>query len=465
MNIKLSDTFKALGFITMFNYVSMASAATYITYPSAVTDFGKINVGSTKSITYTVKNSSTKGIRLDSFWFNTTDSFSKIGGTCAFNGTTTVRSGKSCTVTIQYAPKYAGLENETLTIGFYPGTSWTWMESNLALKGEGLEIVTTTPTPTPSPTPTPTTTGWLNVSGNKIVNELGQTVILKGLNIADPEQLNLKYWERPGVSARSVASVVTDNLYAEVVRIPILPGNASYPNEGFFSTTNGYDKYFNDHVLPLVNEVTSKGRYAIIDLHYVSDYSALYPKVAEFWTYMAPKFANNPKVIYEIFNEPIYPDDWTTWKNTIAQPATDLIRKYAPNNLVLVGGPYWSSHISGALTNPVVGNNVAYVAHVYSNQSATLWASRYGEMVKKYPLFVTEWGFEEGGTEGGNLTWGSQFESWLRTNGVSWTVWSYDTLWGPRMVNPDWTLKETPTGMGTFVRDLLVEEKTLNPLP
>ncbi len=455
---------KIIGGALLLSIPTIAQAGA-VSISASTTNFGSIDVGTTKNITFTLKNTNKRTqMRLDSYWFNFTDGYKVVsGGTCAFNGWV-LKGNASCTLNIQFAPTYAGTFAETFTIGYYPGTGWTWTESLKTITGTANAIVVNPP-PVEPPPPAPVTTGWLTVSGNKIINDQGQTVILKGLNIADPEQLDLKYWERPGVTARSVAAVVTDSLFAEVVRIPVLPGNATYPNEGFFSATNGYDKYFNEHILPLVTEITSKGRYAIIDLHYVSDYGTLYPKVKEFWTYMAPKFANNPRVIYEIFNEPIYPDDWTTWKNTIAQPATDLIRSFAPNNLILVGGPYWSSHISGALTNPVVGSNVAYVAHVYSNQSATLWASRYGEMVKKYPLFVTEWGFEEGGTEGGNLTWGTQFESWLRTNGVSWTVWSYDTLWGPRMVNPDWTLKDGPSGMGTYVRDLLIEEKTLNPLP
>lgn len=301
-------------------------------------------------------------------------------------------------------------------------------------------------------------TNWLQVQGNKIVNEQGVLVILKGVNIADPQHLNTKHNERPNVNARSVALSATDTYFAKVIRLPILPGNARYPNEGWFSATSGGDKYFNKHILPLVNTLTSKGIYVIIDLHYISDYSDLYPKVKKFWTYMAPKFKNNPYVIYEIFNEPIFPDNWSIWKNTIAQPATNLIRSLAPNNLILIGGPYWSSHIAGAATNPVIGNNVVYVAHVYSNQTVSVWERQYVPVLKKSPLFITEWGFEQNGTENGTLTYGEQFESWMRLHDLSWTAWSFDTVWGPRMFNSDWSLKNSPEGMGTFVRDLLLED-------
>lgn len=311
---------------------------------------------------------------------------------------------------------------------------------------------TTCPAPTPSPT------GWLKVQGNKIVNDQGVQVILKGVNIADPEALDTKQNERPGVTARSVALSATDQYFAQVIRLPILPGNPAYPTEGWFGTINGGDKYFNNHILPLVNELTSKGIYVIIDLHYISDYQNLYPQVKAFWTYMAPKFNNNPHVIYEIFNEPILPDNWSTWKTTIAQPATDLIRSLAPNNLIFVGGPYWSSHMAGAATDPITGNNIVYIGHVYNNQGSTTWNQQYVPVLTKFPLFITEWGFESGGTEGGTLTYGQAFEAWMTAHNLGWTVWSFDTVWGPRMFNSDWSLKPSPNGMGTFVRDLLIQQ-------
>ncbi len=177
---------------------------------------------------------------------------------------------------------------------------------------------------------------------------------------------------------------------------------------------------------------------------------------------MAPKYKNNPYVLYEVFNEPILPDNWSTWKTTIAQPAVNLIRSLAPDNLVLVGGPYWSSHMAGAATDPVIGTNLVYVGHIYSNQGATAWAKNYEPTIAKYPMFITEWGFETGGTEGGDINYGIAFEAWMKKYNLSWTCWSFDTQWGPRMFNSDWTLKDAPAGMGYFVRDLLLNEHQTN---
>lgn len=446
MNRKLNSFYLFFLFI-FFAEASLALA----TSVSGQVNFGSVKIGQSVSTTLTFKNTSTSQIRLDSYWFTGASDFSyQAGGTCSMNGWV-LKNGKSCTVKIKFSPTVAATLTTKYTLGYYLGTSWKWEEIPVSLSGQGVSNTTT-----PPPTNPPASAGWLNVVGNKIVNASGQTVQLKGVSIADPEHLNVKTWERPNVSARSIASLATDTYKAKVVRLPILPGSSAYPNEGFFSTTNGWDKYYNNHILPVVTDLTSKGIYVIIDLHYVSDYANLYPQVEAFWKYMAPKFASNPYVIYEIFNEPILPDDWGTFKNTIAQPAVTLIRSFAPKNLILVGGPYWSSHISGAATDPVTGGNIVYVAHIYSNQtSVSLWESRYGAVADKFPLFISEWGFESGGTEGGDLIWGQSFHNWMQGRGLSWTAWCFDTIWGPRMFNPDWTLKTSPGGMGEFVRDSL----------
>ncbi len=431
------------------------------------TDFGQLQIGEEVMHIFKLDNQTGEQVRLDEYWFNNTQDFHVDGGTCAYSGYV-LASGASCDINITFRPTWEGSYNEVFTLGYYPGQTWDYKSMNLSLSAAAIKAPTTQPTPTPTdpneptdPVEPPQDDLWLSVSGNKILNSRGEQVILKGVNIADPQHLDTKPWERPGVTARSIASMATDEYFAKVIRLPILPGNPNYPNEGFFSATNGYDKYFNDHIKPLVDEVTSKGVYVIIDLHYISDYSNLYPRVAEFWTYMAPKFKDNPYVIYEIFNEPINPNNWNTWKDTIAQPIVNLIRQHAPKNLVLVGGPYWSSNILGAATNPVQGTNLAYVAHVYSNQTSKMWDERYLPVLQKFPVFITEWGFEEGGTEGGDITFGRSFESWMNQHKLSWTAWTFDNKWGPRMFYTDWNIIDEDVGMGTFVQGLLLDYQSV----
>ncbi len=116
----------------------------------------------------------------------------------------------------------------------------------------------------------------------------------------------------------------------------------------------------------------------------------------------------------------------------------------------------------GATINPVAGSNLVYVGHVYSNQTPAMWEARYGALADKFPLFISEWGFETGGNEGGDLNYGVQWEAWMRARNLGWTAWNFDTLWGPRMFFSDWTLRGGTGGQGTFIRDLLHEEHLNN---
>jgi len=308
--------------------------------------------------------------------------------------------------------------------------------------------------PTPEPIEPPMVIGKLHVEGNKILDENNNQIVLKGVNIPDPQLLDTKYWDRPNITASKLANTAVNDYHAKVIRLPILPGNPEYPTEGWF-LDNGEDIYFTKHLKPLVDELTAKKIYVIIDFHMMADFEDKYSKVEQFWTYIAPKFKDNPYVLYEIFNEPIRPDNWDTWKDTIAQPAYNLIRSLAPDNLILIGGPYWSSHMLGAVDNPITGTNIVYVGHIYSNQSPERWVRDYEPLLKVAPLFITEWGFEKNGTEGGDITYGIAFEEWMKKYSLSWTVWQFDFLWGPSMFNEDWSLKKSPDGMGEFVRDLL----------
>lgn len=408
----------------------------------------KTQVGKKLEIHFQVNNTLDHKIRIDEFWINIkSKDFELNQGNCPGN----LNSGQKCQLSVTYSPTSSGVKNDTLTMGYYNNNSWVWNELDLDFSITVKKNNTTTP---PLP-PTSPAIGRLHVEGNKIVNDQGDQVILKGVNIADPEHLNTKENTRPGVSAHSVAMNAVNEYNAKVIRLPILPGSPKYPTEGWFGPENGGEDYFNNHIDPLVTTLTSQNIYVIIDLHYISDYLKLKNKVLDFWEFMAPKYKDNPYVIYELMNEPILPDDWNTFKRVIAQPGVDMIRKHAPETLIIVGSPYWSSHLQDISSNPVEANNIIYTAHIYSNQRESTWEKNYGEVMDKYPVMVTEWGFEKGGVEGGTQDFGIPFMNFLKKRNLSWTAWCFDNRWGPRMFDNDWNLLDGHGGMGQFVKDNL----------
>jgi len=55
-------------------------------------------------------------------------------------------------------------------------------------------------------------------------------------------------------------------------------------------------------------------------------------------------------VLYEVFNESKDLNDtsWATWKSN-AQPCVDQIRRDAPDNMILIGAPFWTQDLEGAV--------------------------------------------------------------------------------------------------------------------
>ena len=304
-------------------------------------------------------------------------------------------------------------------------------------------------------------TPWLSVSGRYIKDPSGNIVILRGVSLVDLGVADIRTR-----NARQLIDMATDSTngwYARVVRLPVYP-NAIDMTPGWIA---GPDAYFNNHLNPAVQECVARQIYCIIDWHYISDYnsSAVDTATRNFWNYVAPKYANTPNVIFELYNEPIGPNDWNTWKNT-AQPWVNIIRAAAPNNIILIGSPNWSQTTAAAATSPFSGSNLAYVVHIYPQHGGqSTWDSWFGNTSTTVPYFITEWGWQNGGsnpTSGTTSGYGTSFSAYLDSKGVSWTAWVFDNLWQPVMWDANWNLLGGDNYMGQSTKDLLAKHQNDN---
>ena len=133
----------------------------------------------------------------------------------------------------------------------------------------------------------------------------------------------------------------------------------------------------------------------------------------------------------------------------MAQPIVNLIRQYATDNLILVGGPNYCLEIGGAADDPVVDPahdpaSIAYVTHTYPGHAIGLRiANVLSQIVDKVPVFVSEWGFEQGAgrvVHGTADEFGSEFMEYVNDHRLGWTAWIYDNVWTSRMVNAKWAI-------------------------
>jgi hypothetical protein len=255
----------------------------------------------------------------------------------------------------------------------------------------------------------------------------GKDFLMRGFSVADPWHFIKRKWRNDTLKGLSIFKDHIANgflLGGNTVRIPLLPRDEY--KEGFL---DWHKKYLNEILSPLVSYITRLDKFVILDNHWVRNWNEVDRLDLYLWAdLMITHFGNNPKVIFEVFNEPIKPDNWKDWASYI-QPMIDQFQKV--DNLLLVGGPYWSSHMAGADQLPLKGKNIAYTGHIYSNQSESAWFKNYPT---KRPIVFTETGFERGGVEGGDIDWAQNFYNrFLKDKSFIW--WCLDREWGPRMID------------------------------
>jgi endoglucanase len=310
-------------------------------------------------------------------------------------------------------------------------------------------------------------TALLRVQGSRIVDSRGETVVLRGLALADPDQLVRDgHWD--GEYFRQARQ-----WGARVVRIPVHPR---------FWRDRGPEAY-----LALLDQGVEWSKeqelFVIIDWHSIGDlyagvfeqawgiYPTSLPETLDFWRRVARRYRNEPRVaFYEIFNEPTtfpYSADatsttWAQWRGAAEQIITE-IRAQNPDAIAIVGGLDWAYDLRPVGADPVRQPNVVYAVHPYPIKRPqpweSYWEADFGYLASQYPVFVTEFGFESaeqapgGSVAVATVDYGERIVQFMHDRGMSWTVWCFHTTWTPSLL-ADWSY--TPTRpAGEFFRGVL----------
>ena len=140
---------------------------------------------------------------------------------------------------------------------------------------------------------------------------------------------------------------------------------------------------------------------------------------------MAQKYGKYPHVIYEIYNEPM--ED--TWES-VKEYATDIItqiRKYDPDNIILVGSPHWDQDLHLVAADPLQGfNNIMYTLHFYAaTHKQELRDRATAAWEQGIPIFVSECaGMECTGDGPLDIEEWTRWVEWMEAHKISWVNWS-----------------------------------------
>jgi lysophospholipase L1-like esterase len=304
----------------------------------------------------------------------------------------------------------------------------------------------------------------LHVEGNRIVDDKGPAVILRGVSIEDP--YFLKYVENRLVEEDF--AVLSADWHVNVVRVPIHPELWQYyPDQvqEVLDTTVAWGGKYGIYILlgwhahgnPITGQTDSSQWANDLPWH-GNPYNPDMNLARQFWAFASERYKTNSWVIYSVFDEPAY-ISWPEWR-PLAEELVDAIRQHNPEALTLVPGTDWSYDLSGAASDPVRRTNLVYEVHPFPGKPAASacgdWDGCFGFLSRDYPVFVGGWGFEPE-SEDLNLratrySYGMPLLNYMTRKGMSWTAWCWSPSWTPRMLQ-SWTCE--PTDFGQLVKEAL----------
>ena len=199
--------------------------------------------------------------------------------------------------------------------------------------------------------------GKLVVSGTDLVDASGNKFQLKGVSTHGLT------WFADFVN-KDTYQYFKDSFGINLVRF------AMYTDTGdSYGYCSGGDKSEIEELLGKgVDAATDLGLYAIIDWHILSDNdpNMHIDDAKDFFDRISKKYASYGNVIYEIANEP---NGGTTWDSvkSYAETIIPIIRKNAPDAIIIVGTPTWSQDIDVAAADPIIDQtNLMYAVHFYA---------------------------------------------------------------------------------------------------
>lgn len=257
--------------------------------------------------------------------------------------------------------------------------------------------------------------GKLSVKGTDIVDKNGTMYQLKGVSTHGiawfPDYVN-----------KDCFQTFRDDWGANLIRIAMY----THENGGY---CNGGDKeYLKGLVDDGVNYATELGMYVIVDWHILHDLNPqVYKEEAKkFFEEVSYKYKNYDNVIYEICNEP---NGGTSWEDvkSYAEEIIPIIRKNAPDAIIIVGTPNWSQDVDVAAGNPITGyDNIMYAAHFYAATHTDNIRNKVQTALDSgLPVFISEFSICDASGNGA-IDYG-QADKWFElidSNNLSYAGWN-----------------------------------------
>lgn len=325
----------------------------------------------------------------------------------------------------------------------------------------------------------------LHTKGNKVLDELGNVVRLRGVNCACME------WTSDGEGhILDTLKVAIHDWKSNFVRIPLSQ------DRWFGMGPEQRDKGASYQALVhrIVDYCATNRCYVLLDLHWndcqqwgsnIGQHIMPDTNSLTFWRACSREYRNNPAVLFDLYNEP-HNTTWDIWLNggeiserngagarqgrfapvsyhtPGMQRVLDTIRAMGADNVVVCGGLDWAYDLSGflkgyALKDPN-GNGVIYACHAYNNKGESIdkWLSHLDAALPYIPVVMSEFGGQNrGATVNQPNAWVDRVIKEMDKRKCSYTAWDLHPSAGPTLIK-DWTYAPTPS-FGSLVKASLAK--------
>jgi endoglucanase len=249
--------------------------------------------------------------------------------------------------------------------------------------------------------------GALRVEGNRILDQHGEPVVLRGMSL---------FWSQymPQYYNAGTVRWLRDDWRVTVVRAAVAVSPDGYLDHPERETAKAE---------AVIDAAIEAGVYVIVDWH------AHQPEpeaAARFFDHIAARYGEYPNVIYETYNEPLNTHGWAEVVRPYHMAVIPVIRARDPDNLIVAGTPTWSQDVDIAAADPLPFTNLAYTLHFYAGtHRQELRDKATAALASGVALFVTEWGATAADGDGPididetRLWW-----SFLEDNQLSQANWS-----------------------------------------
>ena len=250
--------------------------------------------------------------------------------------------------------------------------------------------------------------GQLQVVGTQLCAQNGEPIVLRGVSFG---------WHNiwPRFYNKKAVKWLKEDWHPTVIRAAM-------------GVTTVEDNYMDNPsfalecIEPVIKAAIKNNLYVIVDWH---SHEMLTDEAVKFFGYIAEKYGKYPHVIYELYNEPVN-DSWDDLK-VYATKVINEIRKYDPDNVILMGCPHWDQDINLVADSPLRGfTNIMYTVHFYAATHHQYLRDRMVDAIQRgIPVFVSESaGMEASGN--GPLD-PVEWQAWIdcmEQHKVSWVTWS-----------------------------------------